>query len=91
MAALSFRPRERTTLVARSETIVKQVVSAALAELESRARRVGRLNSRTPPQVSLTPAPQPQNNSYLIQLAQLYEAGLLSPEALQAATVNIYS
>jgi len=50
-----------------------------------------RLNSKTPPQVSLTPASQPQNNSYLIQLAQLYEAGLLSPEALQAATVNIYS
>jgi hypothetical protein len=51
----------------------------------------GRLNSRTPDHVPITPTPQPQNNYYLIQLAQLYEAGLIGPEALQQATVNIYS
>jgi hypothetical protein len=28
---------------------------------------------------------------YLVQLVQLYEAGLISRDQLQAATVNIYS
>jgi hypothetical protein len=50
----------------------------------------GRLNQATPADVPIQRQPQVENNYYLIQLAQLYEAGLISQQTLQSATTNIY-